>query len=370
MSSTLQDLVNRAVFLSTEAQTHFGRLIADADWDVDFSRDPLLTFTSEGTVVLEARPHLLGSESSTQGTWLWGWENINEFPEVVVATSHEVRKFGASHDIAELTEAELQLDEELALRLTLASKEATDTWTHYPAAAGAGTTVWLLVDDPSLTLPEPTVRASVRALMQGLTQTTVTDHRVALESYVDKRDIPTVSLPDGGLRMVFSDGAADLSFDDQRRIANCQLQEPLEGEAAKQYAQAAAGEAITPSVRTEASSTPEEGIDKESSSSDQASVQTAKPTTATPKTNIPAEADAPTNESTDSAGAEDTADQAHTTTSADETAEDVIGSGTDEADKSNSISPEIKPQTQADEDESSRQTPAKKKGLFKKLFGR
>jgi hypothetical protein len=32
MSTTLQDLVDRAVFYSTEVQTHFGGLIADAEW--------------------------------------------------------------------------------------------------------------------------------------------------------------------------------------------------------------------------------------------------------------------------------------------------------------------------------------------------
>ncbi|RAF76365.1 hypothetical protein DN546_31615, partial [Burkholderia multivorans] len=130
------------------------------------------------------RPHLLGSESTSQGTWLWGWENINEFPEAVVGLSHEVRKFGAAEDLSEFVTPELDLDDELALRLTLAAKEATGKWAHYPAAAGAGTTVWLLVDVPELVIPEPTVKASVRALMQGLTQTTVNDHRAALAAYV------------------------------------------------------------------------------------------------------------------------------------------------------------------------------------------
>lgn len=235
MSTTLQDLVNRAVFLSTETQTHFGGLIADAAWEVDFTADPHLTFTAEDDAVLRTRPHLLGSESSSQGTWLWGWENINEFPEAVVGLSHEVRKFGAASDIDELVSPELKLDDELALRLTLAAKEATGKWAHYPAAAGAGTTVWLLVDAPELTLPEPTVKASVRALMQGLTQTTVDDHRAALEAYVVKRGIPTAPLPENGLRLLFADGSADLSFDEVSRISNCEVHAPLEGEAAEQF---------------------------------------------------------------------------------------------------------------------------------------
>ena len=238
MSTTLQDLVNRAVFFSTEMQTHFGALIAEAEWEVDFTADPHLSFTSGDGSVLRARPHLLGSESNTQNTWLWGWDNINEFPDSVVGLSHEVRRFGAAEGVDELVAEELTLDEELALRLTLAAKEATGKWAHYPAAAGAGTTVWLLVDAPELTLPEPRVKTTVRALMQGLTQTTVTDHRAALDSYVGKRGIPTADLPEDGLRLLFADGSADLSFDDQRRISNCDMNAPLEGDTADQYAKA------------------------------------------------------------------------------------------------------------------------------------
>ncbi len=117
-----------------------------------------------------------------------------------------MRKFGAAEDLSEFVTPELDLDDELALRLTLAAKEATGKWAHYPAAAGAGTTVWSLVDVPELVLPEPTVKASVRALMQGLTQTTVNDHRAALAAYVAKRGIPTAPLAGGGLRLLFADG--------------------------------------------------------------------------------------------------------------------------------------------------------------------
>lgn len=241
MSTTLQDLVNRAVFYSTEVQTHFGGLIADAEWEVDFTADPHLTFTSAEDVVLRGRPHLLGSESGRDKTWLWGWENVNDFPDAVVGLSHDVRKFGAAEEVPELTTAELDVDDELALRLTLASKEATGKWAHYPAEAGAGTTVWLLVDAPEIGLPEPQVKVSVRALMQGLTQTTVSDHRAAIDSYVRKRGIPVRELPDGGLRMLFADGSADLSFDDERRISNCDMNTPLEGEAAEQFAAASSG---------------------------------------------------------------------------------------------------------------------------------
>ena len=365
MSSTLQDLVNRAVFYSTEVQTHFGALIADAEWEVDFSSDPHLTFTSADGSVLRARPHLLGSESDREKTWLWGWENVNDFPDAVVGLSHEVRKYGAAEDVTELTTPELSLDEELALRLTLASKEATDKWAHYPAAAGAGTTVWLLVDAAEVALPAPQVKVSVRALMQGLTQTTVTDHRAAVEAYVAKRGVPTAELPEGGLRMLFSDGSADLSFDDQRRISNCDLNAPLEGEAADQFA-AAGGATGTPASRTP------------DSASATAAEDAAAPSETAPATPAPAQAEetAPAESVPDEKPAAEATPAAEAR--ADEAAEPAAEASDaargqhqpeDERPRGDEPVEPARAETSAEEEPVEEAKP-KKKGLFSKLFGR
>ena len=369
MSSTLQDLVNRAVFYSTEVQTHFGALIADAEWEVDFSSDPHLTFTSADGAVLRTRPHLLGSESDREKTWLWGWENVNDFPDAVVGLSHDVRKFGAAEEVTELTTAELSLDEELALRLTLAAKEATGKWAHYPAAAGAGTTVWLLVDAAEIALPAPQVKVSVRALMQGLTQTTVSDHSAAIESYVAKRGIPTAELPEGGLRMLFADGSADLSFDDQRRISNCDLNEPLEGEAAEQFA--AADSTGTPTEAAAASRTP-------GATSASATEETAAPSTTTPSAPTPTPEEEPSR--TESQPVDEPAAEA--TPAAEAQADEAAEPAAEAADASPEQKRSEDEQARASEpvepaeektpaaEEPAKETKPKKKGLFSKLFGR
>ncbi|WP_166969863.1 DUF6882 domain-containing protein [Brevibacterium atlanticum] len=377
MSTTLQDLVNRAVFYSTEVQTHFGGLIADAEWEVDFTADPHLTFTADGDVVLRGRPHLLGSESSRDTTWLWGWENVNDFPDAVVGLSHDVRKFGAAEEVPELTTAELDLDEELALRLTLAAKEATDKWAHYPAVAGAGTTVWLLVDAPEIALPHPQVKVSVRALMQGLTQTTVSDHRAAIESYVAKRGIPVRELPDGGLRMLFADGSADLSFDDERRISNCDMNTPLEGEAAEQFAAASsgipaeaapqetpdrAGSAAAAPAPAEPAVAPAETAPAASSTPDEAS----RPAAAAASGSAPAAStNAPAASETDSA-AEPTTDATESTRSAvgDSDAQEVAAA------EAQPPSHDAEQSGTPAEEKPAQEDKPKKKGLFSKLFGR
>lgn len=367
MSTTLQDLVNRAVFYSTEVQTHFGGLIADAEWEVDFSSDPHLTFSSAEGVVLRGRPHLLGSESSRDKTWLWGWENVNDFPDTVIGLSHDVRKFGAAEEVSELTTPELELDEELALRLTLAAKEATGKWVHYPAEAGAGTTVWLLVDAAEVVLPEPQVKVSVRALMQGLTQTTVSDHRAAIDWYVSKRGIPVRELPEGGLRMLFADGSADLSFDDERRISNCDMNTPLEGEAAEQYADASAGKELR-SEPSAAGSEPEAASAPATVRTDEETVQQS------------AEAAEATADSAESPVSADRGEQMPEPAEASGTIEAPVSgaaadsgvsapsSADDASDESTAADADSEPAAPVEE-ETPTEKP-KKKGLFSKLFGR
>ena len=374
MSTTLQDLVDRAVFYSTEVQTHFGGLIADAEWEVDFTSDPHLTFSSADGVVLRGRPHLLGSESSRDKTWLWGWENVNDFPDAVIGLSHDVRKFGAAEEVAELTTPELDLDEELALRLTLAAKEATGKWVHYPAEAGAGTTVWLLVDAAEVVLPEPQVKVSVRALMQGLTQTTVSDHRAAIDWYVSKRGIPARELPEGGLRMLFAAGSADLSFDDERRISNCDMNTPLEGEAAAQYADAATGAEVgrqpspagSESAVAATTASPVGAADEPVEQPAEA-VETAAGSAGSP---VPGHGGEEVPEQAEAAGTPETSvSGAAATSGAAADSADAVPTATDEtAGESTASEAEAEPDAPVEEE-----TPAekpKKKGLFSKLFGR
>src|SRR5699024_8368225 len=205
---------------------------------------------------------------------------------------------------------------------------------------------------------------------QGLTQTTVSDHRTAIDWYVSKRGIPVRELPEGGLRMLFADGSADLSFDDERRISNCDMNTPLEGEAAEQWADASTGAEVSAEPSTAASepavaattASPAGAGDEPAEAVETTAGSTESPVSgdrgeempespeaaATPATYVSGDAAA-------SGAAADSADAAPS--AADETAGESTPSDTDS-----------EPAAPAEEE-----TPAekpKKKGLFSKLFGR
>ncbi|GAA2012860.1 DUF6882 domain-containing protein [Brevibacterium samyangense] len=249
MSESLQDLVNRAVFLSTEAQSHFGALLADEDgnapeWNVDFSDSPSLSFAKEPPFVVT--PHMVGSFSERLGSWHWAWDNINGFPPAVIGTAEALRTHTAGLGIAELTEEEVSADEDTAFRHTLVAKLLTGLWTHYPAPAGGGTTVWLLVDHPDLALGEPEIRTLVRSVAAGLQTTTVSDHAAALRSYAHLRGFPLVALDvtedeaaekKTRMRLFAADGSADITFDELHRVVNAEMHQPLSPALEAEYAQ-------------------------------------------------------------------------------------------------------------------------------------
>lgn len=241
MSDSLQALVDRSAILSAEVQQRFGALIAGRDFDVDFSAAPRLRFSGDEPIMF--RPHMIGSSviRRVEKTWHWAWDNLNGFPDPVVALAGTIRAQGDAQAFDALTTAELPIESDsLPATLTLAAKALTGVWAHYPVDAGGGTTVWVLIDDARLDPGEPELKTVVRALASAITTVEVSDHHAALTAYAELRGLRTAPLPDGGIRLLCADGSADVTFDEAGRVAECQAHQPLEGEAADQFAAAGA----------------------------------------------------------------------------------------------------------------------------------
>lgn len=69
------------------------------DWDQDERR---IVFSDEGVPKLVADIQFVGTISTETNTWLWAWDNPHIDPELCRAIL-EVRQFGETHDIAQLT---------------------------------------------------------------------------------------------------------------------------------------------------------------------------------------------------------------------------------------------------------------------------
>ena len=65
-------------------------VVKGQDWNVDFA---------EGTIRFGNRAYpiqFLGSESTADNTWLWGWENINGFSEEIIQFAQKTKEKGGT----------------------------------------------------------------------------------------------------------------------------------------------------------------------------------------------------------------------------------------------------------------------------------
>lgn len=212
MTTTLQDLIDDSIFISTEYQARLAELSGGAEWTVDFSAP---SFTLQSDASLSLTPYLLGTESENRGSWIWSWQELGHFPDRVVSAAVQAREGGAQEGIAELTTDELPLDEGLARRLTLAAKTLTGAYAHYPVAAGAGVRAWILLEGADLELEAPTVNRMGQVMAQALQTGTAVNQARAVDSYArlrgahiawDTEATAVITATDGALRLWFDEG--------------------------------------------------------------------------------------------------------------------------------------------------------------------
>ncbi|MEX3610362.1 hydrolase [Rothia sp. LK2588] len=222
MTKTLQDLIDESIFLSTEYQARLAELSGNSEWSVDFSA-PSFTLASDSSVKLT--PYLLGTESKNRGSWIWSWQELGHFPDAVVSAAVQARESGDRHNISELTTDELVLSENVARRLTLATKALTGIYAHYPVAAGAGVRAWILLEGKELELEAPTVNRMGRVMAESLKSNTIVNQQKAVDTYARMRGAHIAWDTEATAVITASDGALRLWFD-EGKISGIEAAEP------------------------------------------------------------------------------------------------------------------------------------------------
>jgi len=215
----LAALADAGAFVSHEHQSHLAELVRADGWRIDAAGSALV-FVDAEEEERSVRAHFIGTSSPEDGTWLWGWDNINGFPRSFVKQGERVRALGERYAIREFTTATLPLEEDLPATLLKAVKAVTGVTAHFSAATGnGGTRAWLLLDDPYLALPEPTVARAVAVLTSALAAGGPADHRRALVAWTQQRGVEMTRVDDDVEELVLPDGALQVRFDVADRIA-------------------------------------------------------------------------------------------------------------------------------------------------------
>ncbi|MBO5575618.1 MAG: hypothetical protein J5956_04895 [Ruminococcus sp.] len=87
-------------------QQRFAELIVkDRDWFVDFN-EQTLSFGEDAFPV-----QFIGSESRLSNTWMWGWNNINDFDPQILGLAEQVRILGQQWQLQPLTAVQFDIDD-------------------------------------------------------------------------------------------------------------------------------------------------------------------------------------------------------------------------------------------------------------------
>ena len=82
-------------------------VVKNRDWNVDFNKG-IIAFADD-----EYPLQFLGSEANSSNTWLWAWENINEFDDKIISLAREIKAKGEKLNLEALTTAEIDISDEL-----------------------------------------------------------------------------------------------------------------------------------------------------------------------------------------------------------------------------------------------------------------
>ncbi|WP_337187298.1 DUF6882 domain-containing protein [Phenylobacterium sp.] len=84
-------------------------------WNVSLESG-LITFSGDGRIV-SAAVQVIGTYSSEDGTWLWGWDHPSVLPELA-RDAELARRFGEEHGLSDYTRRKVECDEQAAWQFT------------------------------------------------------------------------------------------------------------------------------------------------------------------------------------------------------------------------------------------------------------
>lgn len=229
----IDQLADSILILNIEAQMLFAERYADLSWSVDIQDDQQIFAFARQPEPAQFRAHFVGSSADSQNgrTWMWAWNNINDYPPAIFETAAFLRDVTADFNAPELATAKLPLDpqvraaeglpprEEIAYSYATMAASDIDAPVVYKAPTGGGSFFYMLLDNPAeFSLPPANPGAIVGAITQTLETGHMKNHRGAVLCYGGRRDGVDVVEDGAKVTLQTAQGGIDVHFDDQDRI--------------------------------------------------------------------------------------------------------------------------------------------------------
>lgn len=170
------------------AQNRLAELVKDeANWYVDFEK---------GTLTLgkqEFRVQFLGSESYVSNSWLWGWENVNNFPGNLLGQVQIARTYGQTWGLEPLIHPQCELNDTFCghnFSMVVCGALAEDRcYYRCPTGGGQGAAFVALCDMPKELFAPVDSLTFINSVSQCI-QHFYLDHKIFVESFLRWNQTP------------------------------------------------------------------------------------------------------------------------------------------------------------------------------------
>ena len=163
----------------TAIQTACGeQVVRDQNWHVDFSRG-MICFGEQAYPL-----QLIGSEASSNDSWLWGWENINRLPESLLRLAVSTKAVGERWRLEALTAAGFALDDTFnGHSLSVVACGLADRYCYYRCPHSGGAVFVAFSGVPDSVFAPVDAQKFLSITMQCIQQFDV-DHKAFAEGFL------------------------------------------------------------------------------------------------------------------------------------------------------------------------------------------
>ena len=155
-------------------------VVKNRDWNVNFNRG-IISFGND-----EYPLQFLGSEATSSNTWLWAWENINEFDDKIISLAREIKAKGEKLNLEALTTAEIEITDELNGHiLSIVACSLADKKYCYYRGPHSGGAIFVAFDGVDEKVFTPVDAKELADIVVRCIQQFSLNHKIFVESFLE-----------------------------------------------------------------------------------------------------------------------------------------------------------------------------------------
>jgi len=160
-------------------------VVKNQNWSVDFQKETI-TFGSTEYLL-----QFIGNESNISGTWLWAWNNINQYPDNIIKLANSLHTMGEQWQLEPFTTDSLDLTEEINgyTLSTLACGLSDQHICYYRCTHNSGSAFIAFSGIPNEVFAPVNIQEFTSITMQCIQQFSI-NHKIFIESFLFQNDTP------------------------------------------------------------------------------------------------------------------------------------------------------------------------------------